>query len=269
MLALAATTWWESTDSFLLMSPEYKMGGGDSELPPRIGERAEQPSKPPFEGAHMLKSLTLPDSIMLNRILLATTIMVAVVPEKSLAQIQLGAKAGFAVANFVDDPDTEFESKVNFTGGFTFNSELNRNVSLQPEVLYVVKGAKTQAVIDEVPLNLSFSVTYIEVPLLLRYSMNPRSDITPVFLAGGAASWNINSRVKFGIVGGDTEFSDADDSIKALDFGVVVAAGVDIKWDLRRITLEARYTRGLTNLVDDQDDPKRNTAIAVTAGIRL
>ena len=185
------------------------------------------------------------------------------------AQIQFGAKAGVAFANFLGDSDPEFEQKTNFTGGFTFRYEMNRNASFQPELLYAVKGSKTRTSIDGVEADVSFTITYIEVPVLFRYSVNPRANFSPVVAAGPVASWNIDSRVRFSAVGSDTEFTESDDSIKEFDFGVAAEVGGDISWDLRTISVGLRYTYGVSNLIDDPDDPKHNGVLSLTAGIGL
>jgi hypothetical protein len=185
------------------------------------------------------------------------------------AQIQFGAKAGISFTNFLGDSDPEFEQKTNFSGGFSFRHEMNRNASFQPELLYVVKGSKTQTEIDGIDANLSFSITYLEVPALFRYSLNPRSGVSPVIAAGPVASWNIDSRVRFSAVGSDVEFTESDDSIKQFDFGVAAEVGADFRWDLRTISVGVRYTYGVSNLVDNPDDPKHNGALSLSAGIGL
>jgi hypothetical protein len=183
--------------------------------------------------------------------------------------IQLGAKAGFAVSNFVGDKDTDFDAKFNFSGGFPFAYRVNRNVEFTPEILYVVKGAETVATIDNALADLSFSVVYLEFPLVAKYILSPRKKFTPIFTAGPVVSWNIDARVRYSAVGSDVEFNEPDDSIRSLDVGVAVGAGVDFSWDLRRITVEIRYTRGVSNLVDTEDDPKYNGVLALTAGVGL
>ncbi|MFV1980866.1 MAG: porin family protein [Rhodothermia bacterium] len=192
-----------------------------------------------------------------------------VVPASARAQIQLGAKVGFAVTNFLGDSDPQFQSKANFTGGFTFRHEMTRNHSIQTELLYVVKGSKTQTRINDVPSDLSFTVTYLEVPALLRYSFSPRSGVSPIIAAGPVVSWNIDSRVKWSAVGSDVEFSDSDDSIRGIDLGVAAEAGVDFKWDLRTISAGLRFTYGVSNIIENPDDPKHNGAFAATVGIGL
>ena len=183
--------------------------------------------------------------------------------------IQVGAKAGMAITNFVGDPDTDFDAKMNFVGGFPLLYPISRHLLLTPEIVYAAKGADALATVDGVPLELSFSVIYLEFPLLAKYVLSPRRKVSPILTAGPVVSWNIDSRVRFNAVGSDVEFNEQDDSIKTLDYGVAVGGGVDFAWDLRRITVELRYTRGVSNLIDDDDDPKHNGVVSLTAGVGL
>ncbi|HLE57889.1 MAG TPA: porin family protein, partial [Rhodothermia bacterium] len=145
----------------------------------------------------------------------------------------------------------------------------NRNLLLTPEIVYAAKGADALATVEGVPLELSFSVIYLEFPLLAKYVLSPRKKVSPILTAGPVVSWNIDARVRFNAVGSDVEFNEQDDSIKTLDYGVAVGGGVDFAWDLRRITVELRYTRGVSNLIDDDDDPKHNGVVSLTAGVGL
>jgi outer membrane protein W len=185
------------------------------------------------------------------------------------AQVQLGAKAGLAVTNFVGDSDPDFNTKINFTGGFTFRTYFNRNVAVQPELVYTMKGSKTITELDGILSNVSFSIMYIEVPVLLRYSLSPRSSVSPVVAAGPTVAFNVDSRITYGAVNSDLEFTDRDDSIKGVDLGFAAEIGADLQWDLRTISVGARYTYGVSNIIDNPDDPKHNGVFSVTAGIAL
>lgn len=187
----------------------------------------------------------------------------------SAQNIQLGAKAGLSVVNFVGDKDTNFDSKLTFVGGFPLSYKVNRNLIFTPEIIYSQKGAEALATIDGIPLELNFSVIYLELPLVTKYVVSPRAKISPIVTAGPVISWNIDSRVRYNAVGSDTQFNQPDDSIKSLDYGVAVGSGIDFSWDLRRITVELRYTRGLANLIDDDSDPKYNGVLSLTAGVGL
>ena len=195
--------------------------------------------------------------------------LVWMAPQVAAGQVQLGAKAGLAITNFVGDDDPDFKPKTNFTGGFTFRTDLNRNLAFQPELMYTMKGSKTITEFGGVLSNVSFSVMYIEAPVLLRYSLNPRSTVSPTLAAGPVVSFNLDSRIKYGAVNGELEFTDSDDSIKGVDMGVTAEVGADLRWDLRTISVGARYTYGVSNLIDNPDDPKHNGVFSVMAGIAL
>lgn len=183
--------------------------------------------------------------------------------------IQVSAKAGIASTTFTGDPDTDFDAKPAFVGGFVLARPVNRNLHFAPEILYTTKGAETVATIDNVPLELNFSVIYLNVPLLAKYIVSPGGKVSPILTAGPVVSWNIDSRVLFNAVGSDTRFNETDDSIKTLDYGAAVGAGVELAWDLRRIAIEFRYTRGVSNIIDNDDDPKHNSVFSLTAGVGL
>lgn len=183
--------------------------------------------------------------------------------------IQLGAKAGMAITNFVGDEDTDFESKVSFVGGFPLSYPVNRNLFLTPEILYVIKGAEQLAIINSAPAEVRTSVTYIELPILIKYIALPRRRWSPIITAGPVFSWRIDARSRYNRPGSDIQLTEIEDSVKELDFGTAIGGGVDLLWDLRRITLELRYTHGLTNLTDEADDPKHNSVVSLTAGVGL
>ena len=217
--------------------------------------------------------------------LLAATAILFALPAVTVGQVQLGAKAGLGITNFLRDPNTEFTSQLNFTGGFVFVAQMSRNFSLRPELLYTVRGAnasetgrfETDAngnlVFVSDPsgqdLEFDFTLTYLDFPLVLRYALSPRAKITPTLSAGPVLSWKLGERATIRDVETGSEQSDSGSAVGTFDFGVSVGGGVDFVWDLRTIWLEARYTYGLSNLVENPDDPKHNSAIALTVGIGL
>lgn len=183
--------------------------------------------------------------------------------------IKLGARAGVAITNFVGDKDTDFDPRVAFIGGFPLTYRINRNLELTPEILYVLKGAKQLAIISNAPAEVRTSITYIEFPLLARYIVTPRNSWSFIATAGPVMSWKIDARSRYNRPGSDLVQTEIEDSVTTLDFGVAAGGGVEFGWDLRRIAVELRFTRGLSNLTDDEDDPKHNSAVSLTAAIGL
>ena len=66
--------------------------------------------------------------------------------------------------------------------------------------------------------------------------------------------------------GGVSVDLDWGDDIKTTDFGVVVGGGVDFALGSRPVTVDARYTLGLTSFYDSPDDVK-NGVISVMLGL--
>jgi outer membrane protein W len=216
----------------------------------------------PTEILHEMDRSLLPFALLLAGLIAATATSAG-------AQIDLGVRAGLSVSTFLGSQDPDFSSRLNFTGGLTLRHDLSRNLSIQPEIVYAVKGAATETEIDGVPAEVSFSITYLEFPALIRYSFSPRSSISPVVAAGPSVAWNADARVRFRAVGSDLEFTESDDSVASFDMGVAAEAGVDVKWDLRTVSAAVRYTFGVTDLTDDPERKRRNGSMALTLGLAL
>ena len=183
-------------------------------------------------------------------------------------------KAGVSNTNFLDDEDPVFESQSGFAIGVVLNMGITRWLAFSPEVLYTTKGSKTQTdFVDEggmtLPLDVTFELAYLEIPVLLRLQPFQRSRIRPTLHAGPAFGLNVTSAVRFKVVGADNEFRDSDDSIQGTEYGMAFGGGADVQIGFHTLSLEVRYTRGLSNLVSDDQDPKRNGALTFTAAVSL
>nr|GFD13455.1 hypothetical protein [Tanacetum cinerariifolium] len=78
--------------------------------------------------------------------------------------IKYGVKAGASLTNFSGKDSDGYKNKFGFNGGVAANFGLNDMFSIQPEVLYSMKGAKANG--TDVRLNLN----YIDVPVLAKIS---------------------------------------------------------------------------------------------------
>jgi hypothetical protein len=201
---------------------------------------------------------------------LIVALLVLLCPVTSFGQsTRLGVRGGLTTSSFTGDPDTDFMWKTGFTAGFPIALRLNDYVFLQPEILFTKKGARASEVIEDTPLDLTFSISYLEFPLFLKFTPVPGNTVRPFMAGGPYAAMNIDARVRYQIQGSSTEQSNQDDSVGQYDFGAGLALGVDMDWNFRTFTLEARYTAGLSNLVENESDPKRNAVLALTLGVAL
>ena len=152
----------------------------------------------------------------------------------ALSAQTFGLKAGLNVSS-VSESDTK--SKVGFYGGVLMNAPIAPSFSIQPEILYNGKGAKT----DVLGSDLTLSLDYISVPVMFQYNA------TPMFYleAGPEFSFLMSANGKF-----EGQSEDIKDSFKSFDVGVGLGAGY---FFTPSIGLTARYVAGISDIVEDND----------------
>lgn len=169
---------------------------------------------------------------------------------------KFGVKAGLNYATFNNTDNAEY--KTGFLGGVYVNINIPATpVAIQPEVLYAQYGSNFENT------EAKYSLDYIQIPVLAKFGFGaPAVPVKPEVFFGPYAGFNINSEFDDG-----SGSANADDLFEGTDFGVVVGAGVSIS----RLSLEFRYTAGLTNVISEstQEDGQKNGAFALTAGIHF
>ena len=165
-----------------------------------------------------------------------------------------GLKLGFDIANIsteYQELNDFLDSRTGFTGGVFLTYRLNRQFAVQPEILYVTKGAAKDLFFFNAHLNLD----YLEIPVLLKFDFMPDGKTHPNLFAGPALDVLLAS--KFHII---NETYDIKEYTTSTDFSLVFGGGVDYK----RVTFDIRYTLGLTSIVDAAD--KINEATGAEPG---
>ena len=188
-----------------------------------------------------------------------------------------GIKLGFGIADINTDYnelDDFLDSRVGFSGGAFLTYSISRQFAVQPEILYVTKGAEKGLFI----FSAHWTIDYIEVPVLLKFNIAPDRSIRPNLFAGPAMSILLSSEI-----GALSESFDVTDGMKSLDVSLVFGGGVDYK----RVAFDVRYTLGLVSTVDaakinamtgagpgdfyylDGDPSVKNTNISFMVGYRF
>lgn len=185
--------------------------------------------------------------------------------------MEFGAKAGYARMNIVGDDDPEFRTRSGFALGFTFDFYMTNAFTFRPELVYVTKGSQTRTMIEgiTVPVDLTFDVNYIEVPLLVKWTPLWLSKISPTLHAGPYVAYKTESRIRVEEVTSGISFSDPDDSIRSVDYGAAFGAGLDMQVNDSKVSIEGRYTWGRYNLISNPADPKYNGVFTATIGVTL
>lgn len=150
-----------------------------------------------------------------------------------------GVKAGMNISSLSNADDTK--SLVGLNAGVFMNAPLAANFSIQPEVLYNMKGAKADG------MDLSLHLDYISVPVMFQYNATPQFFIE----AGPEFSFLASSKAKSGGVS-----ADADDLVEKFDIGVGLGAGY---YFTPNIGITARYVAGFSDVVkNNPDDAVKN-----------
>ncbi|MGM0441874.1 MAG: porin family protein [Elusimicrobiota bacterium] len=165
-----------------------------------------------------------------------------------------GVKGGINITNVTGDDveNDNTDSKIGVCLGGYADIGINNQFSIQPELLYSQKGY------SDPDSDSYIAFDYIEVPMLAKVSVD-----SLFFNAGPSLGFNASAKM----VDDDGNDNDLND-VRSLDLGLAVGAG----YDTGIMTIEARYTMGLSNIYDWSDyeyfdDPDmKNSAITILAG---
>ncbi|RPI04459.1 MAG: PorT family protein [Ignavibacteriae bacterium] len=211
----------------------------------------------------------------MKKMLLISFVMVFAV---SIAFSQFGIKAGMNLGTLGGDDKTQNgfdpKTKVGLMGGISYHIGLIAGLSVQPEVLYVQKGAIYEANLTAgnfyMNQKLTFTGGYIEIPVVARYNL-PTPLVSPYIEGGLAYGFLLSAKQKEesttnvpGEVSG-TNDTDVKDQTTSSDFSIIIGIGVDILM----FDVNARYVMGQTKIGKDSDLKIYNRGIWVTAGIHF
>jgi hypothetical protein len=171
----------------------------------------------------------------------------------SSAQVHIGLAAG---VNFSEADQSNFYYSKSFsTTGYAIGGILDcpitKNLSLLIEPTYVEKGTYAQPFTyrDNLP-RLSFDLSYLELPLLLKYSVG--KDFKPYLVLGPSLGFNLSSNVGAEISGpwfGQLEvMAGAGNMVRTIECSLEFGGGMSYQLDdILTMFGEARYSLALSN----------------------
>jgi len=188
-------------------------------------------------------------------------------PTTSQAQsaFDVGVRGGVTQATFYGDDVASNDFRPGFTGGIFLTYHVNEAFSIQPEVLYSLRGAKNHFSATTSPdlEDVRVSQDVIEIPVLFKLSA-PLSPITPRIYAGPSLGFITNTSVN-GV--------DADDAFKDVDFGGVLGGEIAYQLEagpLSEVALDGRYNLGFVDLGDVGNfEDVQNSAFTGTMSLRF
>lgn len=172
----------------------------------------------------------------MQKVLLSLGLLAGVSFAAQAQGVKFGVKAGASLTTLTGSDSDGAKNKFGFNGGVLANFGFNDMISIQPEVLYSMKGAKVDG--TDARLNLN----YIDVPVLVKVATGATGlffELGPQvgFLAAAKAK---NNDVSI----------DVKDGVKSVDFGY--AAGLGFQAASGPI-VGLRYNGGFTNIGKDNN----------------
>ena len=191
--------------------------------------------------------------------LIAVLLMLVASPAMALPW-HWGVRAGLNAANFAGEfgdivhPDLRY----GLNAGLVGDAGLTRDLSLHVEGAYSSKGGKaTQQSIDNAgnpagTFDETWTFNYVEVPVLLRGRLRGHGNAGLFAELGPSFGIAVNGRFEPGIPG--LPKRDFKKDMKPIDPDFAAGVGVEFAAGPGRLGIEARYTRGFSDLFDLADN---------------
>ncbi len=209
----------------------------------------------------------------MKRLFIAVTVTVLLltlttVISTAQTRIDLGFKGGLNIATASIDVIDDNESKTYFGLGACMEIHVSESFTIQPELLYMKKGtvfSESEIIeIEGVPVTVTMETeskaSFLEIPVLVRISVPTEGKVSPFFIAGPAIAFTMSAKDKITLTASamgesysESEEVDTKDETASMDIGLVFGGGVDFLLTNFKLSLDGRYTMGMSDLADDSD----------------
>lgn len=203
--------------------------------------------------------------LVVSAILLVFTLSTASVSAQGLTG---GLKAGMNIANIHgDDVEDMWDSKIGICAGGFITCRLSDLFAIQPELLFTMKGAKAEEEVFGETMKVTMKMNYLEIPVLAKLSIPTPGTVKPSLFVGPSLAIKLSGKAKVEYAG---ESAEADiEELKSTDFGLVFGGGIDFALGQGKLTVDARYTLGLTTTREPEDEEEvdvKNGVISIMVG---
>ncbi len=201
---------------------------------------------------------------------IVSLMMVAVLtrPAEAKSNTEYGIKIGLASSKVVGDVKdvlySDMKARLGASlGGFAMIPFV-RNIYIQPEVCYTVKGARSAT--DD---NGAVRLTYLEFPVLLKLMAVTHGPAQPFLTIGPAVGFLLSSEYEFGNLDADL----MSITLK-MDGSLVIGGGLHMPYGKRKFVMDGRYMAGFIDIYDDKGHPIppnrklaiKNRSVVITLG---
>lgn len=167
------------------------------------------------------------------------------------AQWHAGGLLGLNQATTAVDPEPEtiaYSGRLRMGIGAVVDYALTRDIDLHGMLMLIGKGTTIDR--EDMSDEVIWTVSSVEIPLLVRYTLQISGDVRPYVAAGPTIG--LLRGAEFDI-GGEKE---DDDDAKSFDAGMTIGGGVLMPWRSGRLFAELRYARGMIDVRDTEQAVK-------------
>jgi len=203
---------------------------------------------------------------MLAQRFFSIAIALALFISNAQAQVKAGGLLGLSVSSLSVNPNPsseEYGSKLSLAVGGVVERKFSDNIGISAELLVLGKGNTVTERGDKV----FFKLTYLEIPIMLRYYFSLPGGVEPFVMAGPTAGFLLSAKAK---LKGGNAISQKDET-KGIDVGLGIGGGA--QYPMNGFTPYAilRYALGLANINNDTDDGTtvKNRGLLIAVGVML
>ncbi|MBT3448891.1 MAG: PorT family protein [Bacteroidetes Order II. Incertae sedis bacterium] len=189
-----------------------------------------------------------------------------VAPNCAEAQFRALMQAGVSGSSFRGDTVKNASYIKRLVGGGGLRYEYPSGFEFETGVYYLVKGGALKFDFEDIPIEGLSEITYIEVPFLLGYRINPYKRISPRLFAGPAMAFKTEAQITYNAVGSSFEQTEQDLTVEGQDLGLIVGLDFNARVGSETLTFGLRSTYGLSNARSEKPEIY-NTSYVLMAGI--
>jgi hypothetical protein len=204
--------------------------------------------------------------------------LICFLPLEAYGQVDRGLLVGWNRSDWDHQPTGTaadvFTPKDGFCVGGYLRGSMSGHLGWRWEIMYTRKGALQEAAgTDENgnptgEIKFYHNVAYLELPLLLTWTVPIRGIVRPVFFLGPGLDFQLSAKVQAAYPSGVKNSFNADedlDTANATDFSLIFGGGVDIDAGGRVINLQVRYVSGTLAVFQTA----KNRTLSVMAGFGI
>lgn len=185
---------------------------------------------------------------------------------ETTVEVKPGVRAGVNSMILSGDDTDDLDRRTGFmVGGFAL-VDFAGPFALQPELMYVQKGATQEESIGGTTITGTTKLDYIEIPVLAKVQLPVQGGFSPHLFAGPTLGFTVTAEAKTE-GGGESETEDLSDEASETDVGLALGGGLDVNLAAGTLMIDVRYGLGLSNIDDTEGDQSvNNQGYMITVG---